>query len=161
MSCEFSLFIARKDDLEDEKKCITLFWLSTTPARQLSSDVALRYEETTEIGIEKLREIQNWYIEKSNWLIGRNEKLVEKAEEYMKGSVQATTKEVSENFIELAEECRNSIEENVEEIEDLRVKADQMGWVIDVYHENVERYSKTCEEDAGNEDRYKMWYYLG
>lgn len=149
MSSVFDLNLER--NLKSGKReVITLISLSTTPARELNEKISLKYDSTTEITIDFVRNvIIGAYEEDLAEQKAGLQKLESRMELFLKANLPAETlvSEIDEYF-----SSKNFYEEEIKQCETM---IDRFKFALSVVEENTTyKYNDDGEED------FKLTYYF-
>ena len=149
MSSVFDLNLER--NLKSGKReVITLISLSTTPARELNEKISLKYDSTTEITIDFVRNVIIGAYEED---LKENENGLQRLEDRMALILKSNSSE--DIVIDEINEYFSSKEFYKEEIEQCKTMIDRFKFALSVVEENTTyRYNDDGEED------FKLTYYF-
>ena len=149
MSSVFDLNLER--NLKSGKReVITLISLSTTPARELNEKISLKYDNTTEITTDFVRNVIIGAYEED---LKENENGLQRLEDRMALILKSNLSE--DIVIDEINEYFSSKEFYKEEIEQCKTMIDRFKFALNVVEENTTyRYNDDGEED------FKLTYYF-
>lgn len=149
MSSIFELSLERNLK-SGEKEVITLISLPTTPARELDDKVSFKYDETTEISADFVKNmIINAYQEELKEQQNGLQRLEDRMALILKSNLSA------DMVIDEINEYYSSKEFYKEEIEQCKTMIDRFGFALSIFEENT-----TYKYHDDGEENFKLTYYF-